>query len=196
VTIRAADGFTLLEILVALVVLGFLMLGLAQGTRFGVDAWQRQARTLAERGDLDAVDRALRRLIEQADPGEGTKPPHFIGAPARLEFATELPLAASTLPSRRANVALAVDPANRLVLRWVPIAQAARRDLPPQENELLQGVDHLDLSYLRPVSNGGGWFDKWTGPTLPELVRIRIVFLKGDRRHWPDIVAAPMREQP
>ena len=75
-------------------------------------------------------------------------------------------------------------------------ASHASYHLTPQENELLQGVDHLDLSYLRPASSGGGWLDKWTGPTLPELVRIHIVFRKGDRRHWPDIVAAPMREQP
>jgi general secretion pathway protein J len=196
VTTRAADGFTLLEILVALVVLGFLMLGLAQGTRFGVGAWQRQARTLAERGDLDAVDRALRRFIEQADPRQGSVPPRFIGGPDRLEFATELPLAASMLSTRRAKVVLAVDAAHRLVLWWAPILQTARPGVPPQETELLQGVDHLDLSYLRPASGGGGWFDNWTGPPLPELVRIHIVFRTGDRRHWPDIVAAPMREQP
>jgi len=39
-------GFTLLEILVALAVFAFLVLGLTQGTRFGLAAWDRQARTV------------------------------------------------------------------------------------------------------------------------------------------------------
>jgi general secretion pathway protein J len=194
---RGAQGFTLLEILVALVVLGFLLLGLTQGTRLGLAAWDRQARTVAARGDLDAVDRALRRLIEQADPGDQTNPPHFRGGPSGLAFATELPLAAGALPTRRAEVELTVDAAHRLVLRWTPNLHAVRATPPlPQETELLRGVDRLELSYLRPPSRGGGWSGSWNGPVLPALVRIHIRFAGTDRRHWPDIVAAPQREQP
>jgi len=197
VSVRAVDGFTLLEILVALVVLGFLMLGLTQGTRFGVAAWDRQTRTVAARGDFDAVDRALRRLIEQADPGDDTNPPRFAGSPGGLSFATQLPLAAGALPTRRADVELAVDAARRLVLRWTPNLHAARAAGPaPQEAELLRGVDRLELSYLSPPSRGGGWSSSWKGPVLPELVRIRILFAGSDRRHWPDIVAAPLLDQP
>lgn len=197
-TARNAAGFTLLEILVALVVLGFLMLGLAQGTRFGIAAWDQQARRLAERGDLDATDRALRQLIEHADPGQDTDPPRFIGGPGRLAFKTELPLAASALQTRRADVLVSVDAAHRLVLRWVPDLHASRLGPPPSppETELLRGVDHLELAYLRPPSSGGGWLSTWDDSVLPELVRIRIVFANGDRRHWPDIVAAPMLERP
>ena len=53
---RGEAGFTLLEVLVALSVLGFLMLGLAQGLRFGLLAWDRQAQVIAARSDTSPAD--------------------------------------------------------------------------------------------------------------------------------------------
>ena len=38
--VRPANGFTLLELLIALTVLGFLLAGLAQGVHFGLLAWR------------------------------------------------------------------------------------------------------------------------------------------------------------
>src|SRR5918997_799427 len=61
-------GFTLLEVLVALAVLGFLTLGLAGGVRFGLGAWDSQARLIDRTGDLDVADRALRRIVAQLVP--------------------------------------------------------------------------------------------------------------------------------
>ena len=43
-------GFTLLEVLVSLVVLALIILGLSQGLRFGVLAFQHQAATIDRRG--------------------------------------------------------------------------------------------------------------------------------------------------
>ncbi|WP_457836108.1 PulJ/GspJ family protein, partial [Staphylococcus aureus] len=63
-------GFTLLEILVALVVLGFLLAGLAQGTRFGLQAWGMQTRNVLRQADMDGTYRVLRAMVEAADPGE------------------------------------------------------------------------------------------------------------------------------
>ena len=52
----SAAGFTLLEILVVMAVLGLLLATLAAGTRFGLRAWQAGARLTAGRGDVDAVE--------------------------------------------------------------------------------------------------------------------------------------------
>ena len=56
-------GFTLLEVLVALTVLGVLMVGLGQGVRLSLALWQAQTRRLAETAELDAGARALRGLL-------------------------------------------------------------------------------------------------------------------------------------
>ena len=190
--IRRQDGFTLLEILVALVVVGFLVVGLTTGVQFGVSAWERQAHVIGRHENLDAVDRTLRRLIEAMDPGTSTDPLPFQGGTATLAFTAELPMAAPA-PIRRADVGLGVDAAHRLVLRWTPHLHVIRfgPTPAPQTSELLRGVDHLQLAYWGPTTDG--WQSRWNQADLPKLIRIRLIFVKGDLRHWPDIVAAPVR---
>ena len=188
-------GFTLLEVLVALAVLGFLMLGLSQGLRFGLAAWDSQARLLGRSGDLDIADRTLRRIVTQLVPTDDAQNPGLRGTAQGFEAITELPVTAA-LPTRQASIALGVDRAGRLVLRWTPYLHA-RRLVPPlaaEESELLRNLARIELGYWS-VAAGGGWFSTWTRMELPELVRIRLVFARGDPRRWPDIVAAPMRER-
>ncbi len=186
------NGFTLLEILVALVVFGFVASGMAQGVRFGLQAWGTQSRRLAQQGDMDAVDRALRRLIEDVDAGEQDQPSTLQGAAHTLSMLTRLP-AGFGAESSEASVAIGVDAEQRLVLRATPQPHAER--LRPQnatQAVLLDHVDHIDVSYYGEAHT---WATSWQAPTLPGLVRLRIVFPKGDPRHWPDLVAAPMQSR-
>lgn len=188
-------GFTLLELLVALVVLGFILAGLGQGVRYGLRAADIQARTLAERSELDAVDRALRRLIEQTDPGTARDGSGFQGSAGRLAFVSELP-AASGLATRHADIALGLDGARRLMLRATPHRPGKPFGPPPPpiETELLRDVDRVEFSYFARDS-AAGWTSAWGGKELPLLIRLRVVFPPGDRRHWPDIVASPRRDR-
>jgi prepilin-type N-terminal cleavage/methylation domain-containing protein len=66
---RHDSGFTLVETLVALVVLGFIIVGLAQGLRFGMIAWGLQTKTIAGDSAMDTTDRTLRRLLAGMEPG-------------------------------------------------------------------------------------------------------------------------------
>jgi general secretion pathway protein J len=188
-------GFTLLEILVALVVLGFLLVGLTQGVRFGLRAWDTESRLVNTRADLDGVERVLRTMIEETDPGEFNEPANFKGDARSMSFASRLPMVVAGLPVREADIALGVDARHRLVLRWVPHPHAERLvpAAPAAETVLLEGVDHIELSYQRWPEQGGGWVSVWAAPTLPLLVSLKIAFAKDDRRHWPTMVTAPMR---
>jgi general secretion pathway protein J len=192
---RNDDGFTLLEMLTALVVLGFLVLALNAGMHFGTLAWHAQARDLRVRDDLDPVDRTLRRLVEAMDPGTATDPPVIQGTTHKLGFTTNMPVAAGSL-IRRADVALLVDASHRLVLRWTPHWHVTRfgPPAPPQETVLLDGVQQIDLSYRAAGPGAAGWVAAWSQKLPPALVRIHLIFVDGDQRHWPDI-AAPMRTQ-
>ncbi len=192
---RHPAGFTLLEILVALVVLGFLMVGLSEGTRFGLRAWKMQTQLADERGGLDAVDRTICDLVTHMDPGSATRASTLQGSASRVAFTSDLPMAAAGLPSRRADMLLTVDAAHSLVLLWTPHLHAKRFGPapPPQQAELLQNVDRIEVLYWK--INSGGWRKTWTGRDLPGLVRFRIVFRAGDWRRWPDIVAAPVLDR-
>jgi general secretion pathway protein J len=187
-------GFTLLEILVALVVLGFLMAGLSQGVRFGLQAWDVQTRKLAVGSDMDAIDRALRRLIEQADPGEQGQESPFNGGAHTLGMVTRLPASATGGPTPDAKVGIGVDGGHRLVLRSAPQPNAELLGAAPRGSEtvLLENVDHISFAYWKGGPKSG-WSTTWSDPDLPGLVRISIGFRAGDRRHWPDLLATPMR---
>lgn len=183
-------GFTLLELLVGLVVLGFILAGLSQGVRYGVRAGEAQARLSEGRGELDAVDRALRQLIEQMDPGTAHSGAALRGTSGLMAFTSELPAAAAGV-TRHADLVLGFE-AGRVVLRWTPHlhAQAFGPAPPGQEEELLRGVERLEMAYWN-----GAWRGEWKAETLPGLVRVRVVFPAGDARRWPDIVAAPQRSR-
>lgn len=185
---RGDHGFTLLELLVGLVVLGFIMAGLSQGTRFGIRAADTQARLSAGRSELDAVDRTLRHLIEGADPGTERRPASLSGTAGTVTLTARLPQGAGTVGD--AEVALGVDGARRLLLRWTPRRHVVPLGPPPPggEAELLRGVARLEIAYWQD-----GWRAAWDAAKLPALVRVRIVFPPGDARRWPDIVVAPKR---
>jgi general secretion pathway protein J len=188
------NGFTLLELIVALTVLGFLIVALSQGIHFGLLAWSTQTRLTGSNDDLATLDNTLRHVIEGMDPGDDLDPAPFVGSRNRLECITALPTAAGVMPSRRMQAVLLVDPAHRLVLRWRPYLNAKRIGPPPlaTDTELVSGVAGIDLAYWRP----GGWTNAWHTPDLPTLVRIHVQFPDGDPRRWPDIVAAPLLDRP
>ncbi len=189
---RRTAGFTLMEVLVALVVLGLLTTGLAQGLHYGFKVWDSQAADIARRDRLDAVDRTLRQLIGQIDTRNEETPVPFVGEADHFDFTTLLPNALS-LVSRRADASLLVDGRHRLILRWTPHLHATPLGQPrrPIETELLTGVERIEFHYWTP----SGWQPAWNDREPPELVRIHLVFAPGDSRRWPDIVAARLLER-
>jgi len=189
------SGFTLLEVLVALVVLGFLMVGLAEGTRFGLRAWDSEAAMVNRHADMDSVERVLRGLIASADGSDPSEPPSFHGTARALDFVGRLPLSiGGALKTGRAEFGIGVDDRHELVLRWRPRAHAERLTPlpPPIETVLLDNVDGVVFGYRESGREGGRWADQWDAPSLPAVVRVTVTFAKGDRRHWPTIEVAPM----
>ena len=113
------------------------------------------------------------------DPGTARDGAGVQGSAGRLAFVSELP-AASGLPTRRADIALGVDGARRLVLRATPhpAGKPFGPPPPPIETELLRDVDHIEFSYW-PRGPGSGWISNWSAKDIPFLVRLRVVFPQG-----------------
>jgi general secretion pathway protein J len=191
---RRVAGFTLLEVLVSLVVLGCVVLALGQGVRFGVTASNAQARMADADEEFVVVTRTLRRLITLMDPGTEDAPAVLVAGPHSLGFVSALPTATESATGSPVDVMLLMDAAQRLVLRWRPYLHATWLGPPPPmtDTELARGVRQLDLAYLRP---GGGWTTTWRGRALPALVRIHLTFAPGDPRHWSDVTVAPLLDR-
>ncbi len=179
--------------LAALAVLGFVMLLLGQGLQFGMLAWRRESSTLAGVGDLDTVDRLLRRLVAGIDAGGIYRvTPRFVGMPHAVEFTSAMPVALPGVAAREADIALSASAKGGLELSWRP---HLRRLLGPQEaptrHQVLPGVVQLDLAY---AGADAVWRSEWHDNVLPRLIRLRMVFGAGDARHFPDLILAPMRD--
>jgi general secretion pathway protein J len=186
-------GFTLIEVIVALVVLGFILAGLAQAQHFGMSAWSLETRLADRAAELERVDRVIRGLIEAAAPAvsNGDKP--FEGQEHRMVFVTELPDQPEDQPVRRAQVSIGVDERHRLVLRWQPAANAmALVPLPaPKQIVLAEGLERIDLAYRQAASDGGKWSKVWTDSALPALVQLHFVLPAGHHK-WPDMAVPTM----
>jgi len=195
-------GFTLLEILVALVVLGFLFVGLSQGTRTGFALWDAQARRIGQTEELDATARTVRSLLTGipilpvAAADISPRAIAITGEADRLNFVGDLPTGLGA--TRRADITLE-ERAGRLILAWTPHRHEAAGAPPvvPTETELIRGVGHLEIAYFG-ASPGQMplWRAQWPGPQLPLLIRVRLRFAKGDGRQWPDLIAAPQLSAP
>lgn len=182
---RRDAGFTLLEMLVALVVFGLLMAGVAQAMRYGMTAWSAETRQAAAPETMSAVDGALRRLIEQASPDT------FTGTPDGLSFTAPLP-AGSGLADPLADLAILVTPDHRLALRYTPHPAGILLGSPPAPRTefLLDGVTGIRAEFLASQPDGSvAWSGHWSGTGLPLLVRIDFSF--SGATTWPALVAAP-----
>jgi general secretion pathway protein J len=191
---RASAGFTLLEILVALAVFGFLLVGLSQTVRFGLTAWRQDARLADGKTDLDAVARTLTSVVENFAPGEDAAGSSIDGSADTLTGVTRLRLPHSGLTPVRVEAGLAVS-GTRLVLRWRPYRHAISFGPAPShaETELIGGVTRLGIEYWR---SPGVWVAKWHEPDLPLLIRFRLTFAGSSTPRWPDIVVAPLLSRP
>jgi hypothetical protein len=156
---------------------------------------------MGETGELDASARVLRVLFD----GIAAPPAGLVGRGAAgtmkleghsdsLAFVGEMPTGLGT--TRRANIKLELVQ-DRLVRSWTPHRheQTTAPEPKPVETELIRGVAHVDFAYWgSPAADqAAGWQAQWDSFNLPELIRVRVAFAKGDRRRWPDLIAAPQQ---
>jgi general secretion pathway protein J len=196
-------GFTLLEVIVALAVFGFLFIALNAGTRTGFALWNAQTRRVAQSDELDATVRVLRTMLSEIPllPIAATQTvPQAIaikGDSDQLVFVGNLPTGLGAV--RLADIALKLK-GGRLVIDWTPHrhVQAGAPPVTPTETALLGGVEGLELAYFGADTprQPGFWHAKWTAPGLPELIRVRLRFGKRDPRRWPELIVAPQLAPP
>jgi general secretion pathway protein J len=194
------DGFTLVELLVALTLLGVLSLLLSSSLHFGARAWERASTHAEVSEEVRLAQEFLRRVIGTAYPllliGDPTKPHvDFDGEPDRMSFLAPAPgpLGGSGMARFTLSVSSREGEKRLSVAASLELADAGDTTKGVQEI-LLQGFDAVEFSYFGQVqaSAAAQWVSSWNGRTeLPQLVRARITFPSGDVHVWPELVIAP-----
>ena len=202
---REQRGFTLLEMLITLTVLGLLIIGLNEGVRTGLRIWSAQTRQSGSVAELDSAARLLRTLIggipllpaTVASPsGSQGRAISFSGTADQLAFVANMPTGHGG--AVLADIILALR-GGRLILLWKQRHHELSDTVAASvETDLLRGVGRLDLAYWAKIgaNSTATWLTQWDSPAVPQLIRIRLTFGKGDSRSWPDLIVAPMLSSP
>lgn len=198
-------GFTLLELLIAMTLLGLILVLLFGGLRLGVRSWDGAQRQVDNMNSVRSLENFLRREMSQASPyrwhsGTGQRLA-FVGERNRLSFV-------APMPSRVGGgglyvVSIELDQTGktrRMVWKYLPVstqmqdfsalAQAPEMVLAAAE---LADVEDIWLSYFGSESDSAEprWFERWDNSArLPLLIRMQVRLGKGGT--WPDFVVAPM----
>ena len=212
-------GFTLIEIVIALSIVGALLVIMFGGLRVGLGAWRRGE----DRAELLEHERNVDQMVDHAvtgsylyNPGTspaGTSPPAtgpagassatqagilFEGAPDRVAFVTVAPPVPPSVPIAFTAVTISLEtgPTPGLAVRQRALPNTEPFEaVPPIFVD--PAVTALRFRYLREV--GGEWEDRWDATkekALPVAVEVMITTQYGSRRIEHPPLVIPIRVTP
>jgi general secretion pathway protein J len=184
---RAAAGFTLIEVVVALALAGLVSLILLQGLRLTVAGFGRMTQAADRLDDRTSVEALLRHALAAAIPAPAIGGrAGFIGEPQALSFVTVADDGGAGL--YRVDLAFAnADGRSELVMtRRLAMPFAQPRE---QRSVLAGGVRLFSLAYFgaKSPADEPRWHDRWEGLVSPPQL-VRITLEEGAAEARPPIV--------
>lgn len=188
-------GFTLLEMLIVLALLGLLVVVLVGMISLGINARARITAVADDHEDLASLRRILVQELGRAYPDwikvGDRKMIDFDGGTDHVAF---LAPALETMGPGLAHyrLSMAQDHGRNEILLEARLAT----DNPPDglSADFALGLAEIKFRYFGFPRDGGAalWQDDWTMRTSPpDLVAISVSFPRGDRRAWPLLVIHP-----
>jgi len=193
-----SGGFTLLELLVALLLLSLIFLLLTSGLQFGTRAWNAGQGEPNSTSEVVAVQQLLRRVLSEARPliieATPTVRRHvfFVGNQNSVRFIAPVPEHLGVGGLYEVALYLTDDggAASRLEMSWRLFRGAEGSEV--RRVALLDKVAQIQFSYFgRPLPQGSPrWYGDWQDlESLPDLIRMHVT-LSGGAPLWPDLTVA------
>ena len=178
-------GFTLIEMLVALVLLAAMMSLLYSGVSFGLRSWDAGDANGRRVADRRIGENFLRRELTELFPMRWKDPMTlkyaFEGARDHLRFVSSRPAGVSEggLSLVGVEVEQGADPRSRNLVMRRAMPDDAAKDFGPLDQSkptiLLEDVDAVSFAYFGSENDftDPQWYDTWTFEGhIPQLVRI------------------------
>jgi len=199
----AEAGFTLVELLVVITLVGLISVALFGGLRFGIRVWEVGAYRSDRLSEIEVAQSLLRRLLLRTvltadDEGnltfEGDEQGLLFTAPAPAQFGLGGIYLFEIFTER-------VEEGEDLILRWQLFRADDQDELFGENSEsrvLVEGIEGMSIRYFG-VPDGSSrradpdWESEWKdAEILPEMVGIAIAFDREDDRIWPELNVTPM----
>lgn len=192
-------GFTLVELIIALLILSMVMVLCASGFKFGTRVWN-SIDVQAEHVDtMQAVQGFVRRSMSNAlvhdqfveDDVEQEVENLFIGRADSIQYVSYSPKYGVDDYLYRYEFYLDHE-TNKLLLRYQPYNNPGQKNISDSVSTLMEGVEDIQIEYFSGFEgdseDGSPWSSNWNGEfTLPLLVKINLT--TKDKLHiWPELV--------
>jgi prepilin-type N-terminal cleavage/methylation domain-containing protein len=178
------DGYTLLELLVVMLLLGMIGIIIGGGLQFGTTVWQRTGYLQSNSDRIAAAQGILRSALGAAVPVREGGFVRFEGRSDRISFV--MPPTGAIAGTGLMRITLD-SYEGRLVLK------AASPDGTIREAVLAEGLSRLHFAYLDASDRMPAWLDRWTARgRLPDAIRI---VQDGASGEWPAFVVHPKISQ-
>ncbi len=202
------SGFTLLELILSLTIMGVVLLIIFGALRIGTRAWEKGEEDVAIYQRQRAVLGLLSQQIASAcihdlksDDADGTF--YFKGSEETMEFVSRTPIVPGTLTGVvfvKYEVLKAVEEGKRQLKLYEKDAGFLKEeDLLSQKDEdfftLIPGVEDLQFEYLREDEDGTSWQGTWDPSETDGMPLAVKILLRQDEASAPLNIVIPIRCQ-
>ncbi|MBZ0104733.1 MAG: prepilin-type N-terminal cleavage/methylation domain-containing protein [Sulfuricella denitrificans] len=202
---REESGFTLLELLIGLALLGLILALMFGGLRLGIRSWDAGALASEDMARVRVFEGFVRRQLNEVYPymwkPAGSQALAFRGDPDAIRYVGFLPAGGG---GRNGLYLLNLeierkDRIQRLVLKSMPMTYETQdftgmRGVDQTvlaSGVIAEGVEELVFGYFGAETEQSEprWLTHWRDPgRLPMLVRLRVKLSSG--QEWPELVVA------
>jgi len=172
-------GFTLLELMISITLIGIIVLIVAGAMRLGyrsVDAGERKIESLERmRASLSLIDSQIQSEIPLTIDEDGSRKYYFQGEKGTLVFPSNYSLWGGQMGYVAVTYSVVPDNRGKQTL-WVSESMIGAEN--KMEAKLFESLDEISFQYFYkgPTDQQGSWVEQWTDNTdIPEKVSVRLV---------------------